>query len=505
MSPNGKLLSTRFVEKCLLKKQIKKKSRSINVSNHAFRDIEPTWLNDSTLLFSSMTDGNFDIYLVRSADTTQRNIFKSLKHEIIPITKTAGDETALTVSPDGKKIAYVRGRGTFVVSDIDAKGKLSNEKILSDSWDAPNGIAWSHDNKWLAYAISDLYYNQEIFIQAADNSTKPVNVSMHPRTDGRPFWSADGSKLGFISARSAGRSADVWFVWLKKEDWEKETRDWQEKDTPTEIPSAKGGNDKKAPKPIQIDFDRIHERIVQVTNFPGDESNLVISKDGETFYYTTNSSTSKGRDLYSIKWDGTGLKEITKGGANPNGITMDKEGKYLYYRRLGSLGRIDVKTSLTETLPFVAKMKIDYIAERTQVFEEAWRTIRDGFYDPKFHGYNWVKLHDKYKERCINASTSNDFRDMFNLLLGEINSSHMGLTVGDRADTQKETTGLLGAELVPVANGVKITHVFPDTPADKASSKLDEGDVILSVNGEAVSENTNFHALMNTWSTRKFY
>jgi len=72
-------------------------------------------------------------------------------------------------------------------------------------------------------------------------------------------------------------------------------------------------------------------------------------------------------------------------------------------------------------------MKINYLEERTQLFEEAWRTIRDGFYDPKFHGQDWKALHDKYKERCIYASTSTDFRDMFNLMLGELNSSHMAL------------------------------------------------------------------------------
>jgi C-terminal processing protease CtpA/Prc len=108
-----------------------------------------------------------------------------------------------------------------------------------------------------------------------------------------------------------------------------------------------------------------------------------------------------------------------------------------------------------------------------------------------------VKLHDKYKERCVNASTGNDFRDMFNLLLGELNSSHMGLTVTDRAETQREATGLLGAEISPVNGGVKINHIVPETPADKEKSKLNEGDVIVAVNGENVSETTNFHGLLN--------
>ena len=142
-------------------------------------------------------------------------------------------------------------------------------------------------------------------------------------------------------------------------------------------------------------------------------------------------------------------------------------------------------------------MKVDFKAERTQVFEEAWRTIRDGYYDPKFHGHDWEKLREKYKERCINASTSNDFRDMFNLLLGELNSSHMGLTVTDRVETQKEATGLLGAEIMPFKEGVRISHVVPETPADKEKSKLNENDVILSVNGELVSNDENFHSLMN--------
>ncbi len=495
VSPNGKLMAFTVRGEVFVAEVDKEKSRTVNISEHPFRDLEPTWLNDSTLLFTSdRKNGNFDIYMARSADASQTNIFKTLKRELLQLTNTAEDETNLVISPDEKLLSYVRGRGKFLVSEINTAGKLSNEKILSDTWSAPYSVAWSPDSKYLAYAQADYYFNREVFIQAADASIKPVNVSMHPRSDSQPFWSGDGSKLGFISGRSVSRSNDLYFVWLKKADWEKEAADWKEADEPEE-PKKKG--DKKDVKPIEIDFENIHERIVQVTSFSGNESNLVIAKDGQTFYYTTENSNADGRDLYSIKWDGKDLKSLTTGGSGVGNVSLDKKGEYLFFTKKGSLNRLNLKTDKAEGLPYMAKMQVQYAAEKEQVFEEAWRTIRDGFYDPKFHGNDWNALREKYKSRTINASTTDDFSDMFNLMLGELNSSHMGLRVPERAETQRETTGMIGAEIKPVKNGVEITHVIPDSPADKAASKLYEGDVITAVNGNAVLENENFHNLLN--------
>ena len=498
VSPNGKLIALVVRGEVYVKEANKDKNSTTNVSEHSYRDMDVAWLSDSVLLFTSdREDGNFDIYMAKASD--KQSLFKSLKNKVTRVTKTNEDESALVVSGDGKKIAYMRGRGTFVVNDISADGKLSNEKILQEGWAAVSGVRWSPDNKWLAYSMQDLYFNEEIYIHAADNSSKPVNVSMHPRNDDSPVWSADGSKLGFISARN-NRSNDVWFVWLKKDDFEKSRQDWDEMSTEekTDKPADKDKKEDKN-KPVKIDFDRIHERVVQVTSFPGDEGSLAISKDGETFFYTASTSTAKGRDLYSIKWNGKDLKELTKGASNPGSISMDREGKYLYYlKQGGSMSRLDIKGDKTENLPYSVKQHIDYTAERTQVFEEAWRTIRDGFYDPQFHGKNWNSLHDKYKELCVMASTNEDFRDMFNYLLGELNSSHMALTTPAQAETQRDATGMLGVELMPTKDGMRVSHVIPNSPADKAASKLLVNDVITSVDGNAYNNSENFYDLLNT-------
>ncbi len=117
-------------------------------------------------------------------------------------------------------------------------------------------------------------------------------------------------------------------------------------------------------------------------------------------------------------------------------------------------------------------MQINYTKEREQIFEESWRMIRDGFYDPGFHGHNWDSIKVKYKPWVMAASTSRDFRYMFNFMLGQINASHMGMYGSDREETQKEITGLLGIEIKNAEGGILVESVIPESPADKTESKL---------------------------------
>ena len=493
-SPNGKLTAMVIRGEVFVKQNDKEKSRATNLSNHAYRENGITWLNDSTMIFTSDRGGNQDLYMVQSGDENKTDIFKSLKHNVKQLTKTKENESRPIVSPDGKKVVYRVGRGGLKVADIDAKGKLSNEKILQSGWDIPGGTSWSPDSKWLAYGLSDLNFNNEIYIHAADNSSKPVNVSMHPRGDYSPTWSRDGTKLAFVSNRI--NDADVWFVWLEKENWEKTKADHEdgyyfedeekkdEKDTTDTV------------EPIQIDFKNIHERLVRVTSIAGDEGNIEISEDGETFYFSAMNLTAKKTDLYSIKWDGTESKQLTKAGSEPRSVSLDGKGKKLYALMGGKLNEIDPSSGKKTALPHNAYMKIDHRAENQQMFEEAWAALSEGFYDPDFHGQNWDDLKKKYKSWTMAATTTQDFRYMYNLMLGQLNASHMGLYGGNPETTQKLQAGKLGVELIAQNKGVKIKHVVAGTPADKVKSKLFIGETILSVNGQEITNKTNFHSLL---------
>jgi C-terminal processing protease CtpA/Prc/Tol biopolymer transport system component len=496
VSPNGKYSAVVIRGEIFITENNKKKNLTINLTNNPFRDKDVAWINDTTLIFVSDREGEYDLYALSSADKNQGDLFKSLKHKIKKLTDTEEDESNPIISPDGKKIVYKAGRGKLICANIASDGKLSNHEILLKGWAEPEGISWSPDSRWLAYSLSDLYFNDEVYIHPVDNNIKPINVSMHPRGDYSPVWSPDGSKLAFISLRGK-TDKDIWFAWLREEDWEKTKEDWEYPDENIQ-PKKKSKKKKSAKiKPIKIDTENIHNRLVRLTAMPGDEENPVFSRDGKTLYFTAKNITGKGTDLVSIKYDKTQIQPLTKGGQSPQALSPDCEYKNIYLLKKGRLGRFGLKTKKIEMLPVKAKIKIDFVRERKQIFEESWRALRDGFYDPHFHGVDWQAVKEIYEPMCLKASTQKDFQDMYNMMLGEMNASHMGMKYANkRAELQKETTGLLGVELKKEGDELIVVHVIPKSPADRIQSKLKKGDIIKSVNGIEITEDVNIYALL---------
>lgn len=494
ISPNNAFAAVGLRGELFVTEVDKEKDRAVNISQHAWRDRDVAWLNDSTAIFSSDRDGNYELYLAYSTDPVKPQLVESLKHGVRRLTQTLEDERNPLISPDGKQVVFTSG-STFLVADISDMGQLGKPRTLAQGWNLPQDVSWSPDSRWLAYSREDLEFNNEIFIQAVDGNTEPVNVSMHPKNDNNPVWSQDGSKLIFQSSRNNG-DPDIWFAWLRKADALKAEEDHLEGMyfEPKESKPAKNGKDNspESVKPIDVDLDRIYDRLVQVTRDPGAESIAGSDAAGEFLFFSAVNMSNGDRDLYKVKWNGEDREQITRTGVNPSNMMMVNGGNSLYYTSRGRLYHLKTSGDKSDEVKFRARMQVDLVEETRQLFDEAWRVIDQQFYDPNHHGQDWDALREKWRPLILSASTRTDFRELFNLMLGQINGSHMGLSSQDQQETQRQQTGLLGVEINPVTQGVEVLRVIPGSPAERPQSQLFAGDVITHIHGKAVS-GTNFY------------
>jgi tricorn protease len=510
MSPDGKLAAfvvhgNVFVTEVWSEDDQKiAKPPTVQITSTPEREMDPTWSPDGTkLLFASERDGNYDLFTVEPEDPSSgwTGGFDWLWTTVVA---TPAEETGPAYSPDGTSIAYVRGNGDLMVVATDGG---SPREILTHF--LPPDFQWSPDGRWLAYSIEDMEANSDIWIVSVDGG-EPYNVSRHPDFDESPSWSPDGRRLLWTSRRH-GQDFDIWGVWLthaddqrtpeqwlqvwkasddaakkakKSDDGEDDEQDAAADDAPTELPV------------VTIDFDRLWDRAVRLTSMLGDEDQPRTSPDGRRIVFTASDRDEV--DLWSVRFDGEDATRLTDSGREPTSVSFGPKGKEVFY--LDGDGRIH-RTSLEgkdgDPIPFTARYEVDLRAERAVVFDEAWRALNELFYDPQFHGVDWQAQRATYRPWALEASHSTDFADVMNLMLGELNASHMGYYPRGADDPAAETTGWLGVVLDPAVGGpgVLVSEVLPDSPAARTDVGLVTGDRILAVGGQEVTNQTNIFGL----------
>ncbi|HUX06998.1 MAG TPA: S41 family peptidase [Acidobacteriota bacterium] len=475
------------------------------LTNNPARDFDIIWDKEGTaLFFISDRGGNYDLYKIESDDPEEKDLSRALAFKITRLTEDPADEHSLGLSPDGKKLAYVRGAADLHVIDLES----NEDTLLLPGWSLDD-FKWSPDSRWIALTRSDAQFNSDIWIVSAEGG-EPVNVSMHPDDDSSPTWSPDGRKLAFVSRHSGDRGGgdnyDVYMIYLRQEDHEKTAEDWErEKEAKKEKkpePKQEGDEEKKEgeeEKPeleVKIDFEDIHQRIRAVTSQIGDMYFVSFGPDSETLAFASDNTGDM--ELWSVKLDGSELKQLTHGGTSPAAIRWAKDGKKIYFLRSGgTIQTVPAGGGSPEGKSFQARMTIDHPAERLQKYEEAWRVLNQRFYDPNFHGADWPAAHEKYRPWAVAAVETRDFNDVVNMMFGELDGSHMGIR-GPNENGPNDSTGLLGIVFDDsyAGPGLKVASVLKDGPCDKVASKVAQGEYILEIDGEPVSMAVNIHKLL---------
>lgn len=463
--------------------------------NHPARESQFTISpGGDSLIFISDREGSNDLFLAYSSDTDTKELSRARSFTLERLTANSLDEDSPRWSPDSRYVAFKRGKGDLVILDLEKK----TERLLLAGWSLLQ-YRWSPDGKWIAYAREDNEYNSDIYIIPSDSGAC-VNVSRHPDEDEFPVWSADGRKLGFRSKRREN-NWDIYFVFLRLEDHFKTGADWAEEIRQKDTTSTTDKDDKKKVKEtrqlaeVQIDTTDIYRRIRTVTGLSGEEGKFDVSPDGRLFVFTSNHQGEN--DLYSIKWTGEELKRLTEGGTNPRRLSFSSDGKNVrFLTNAGQVKSCKIDGGKTENYPFDARVTVIPANERRYKFNEVWRTLDQQFYDGNFHGNDWAGLHDKYGKLIETASCERDFGDLVNMMLGELNASHMGYYSPD--PPYRKSTGRLGVDfdLSSQGDGYLVSYVLPFGPCDQPASKITAGERILSLNGIALGPDVNINELL---------
>jgi tricorn protease len=478
---------------------------TVRVTDTTARERDVTWSPDGLqLVYASDRFGQLDLFSVRPADREDGKFYRTRTFAEKRLTRSPEDEHEPSFSPDGKLLAYVRGKGDLVVAHADG----SDPKILFQHWGRIS-FSWSPDSRWLAFSREDQAFNQEVWIVPATGG-EAVDVSQHPGADSGPVWSPDGRRLYWLSKRHANRTG-LWAAYLKRADDERSAEEWLELfedengTRPTDREAAAGEGDtsersrperrraKVDVRPVAIELEGMSGRVRPVTDVPGDVGEFAVSPDGRTIAFAA--ALEGEHDLYKVRWDGKELTRLTSNAADPTQIQFSQDGKVLFYRTgKGTVGSVKLDGKPGDPMPFSAHVEVDRSAMRAQVFDEAWRELDRWFADPAFHGHDWKALHDRYRPLALAVVARRDFDDVVNMMLGELNASHMGFRPpvgGHRAKT-----GELGIEVEPAAGskGVVITEVLPETPASRVDANLQPGERIVAVNGKDLGPHDNFFA-----------
>ena len=118
------------------------------------------------------------------------------------------------ISPDGSQVAYTSFEDPqFYIKTVKLKGLFKRKRTLAKSDGNDINPVWSPDGSRIAFLSSrtdDYYYYYHIYTMAADGSdVKSIapSVPAHPRPEGTPVWSPDGTRLAFLGIGLEGEGA----------------------------------------------------------------------------------------------------------------------------------------------------------------------------------------------------------------------------------------------------------------------------------------------------------
>ena len=460
-------------------------------------------------------DGRYIAYI--SDRTGETEIYLQPAEGGEPIQLTTGNDTyirSLSWSPDSKTVLYTDRKNRIVTVDVASKTK---NIVMQNPEQEFYSVNFSPDSRWITYTKPAANDFSVVYVyNLATKQEYPVTEKWYNSSS--PVFSTDGKYLIFESDRDFNpiygrlewnhvytRMGGIYLALLTNDTPspflpadEAVNSDKEEEGGKVPAKDAKKKDIKTEDKAVEIAPEGIAGRIVKLPLSAGNYWNLY--SDGQTVWYYGDNGTH----AFSLKDQKDEL--IAE---NAVMAPMDGSKKVLYMRGnslyVGELSTqkvtLDNKVCLDDMVA-----PIDYQQEWAQIFDEAWRAYRDGFYVENMHGVDWKAIKEKYAVLLPYVKTRLDLNYIIGAMIAELACGHAYVNPGEYPKPERIGMGLLGAELSrdEQTGFYRIDRILPGAPySEKLRSPLtepgmniEEGDYITAIDGVPTTSVRNIYQLL---------
>jgi tricorn protease len=494
---------------------------------YGIRYKDAAYLNkDNELLMLSDESGEFEIWKADNYGFTS------------PVEVTSGSKDFIEdyqASPDGNYIIYCEKDNRLLLW---SKEKKSSTLIAENKFGFSGPFAWSPDSRWIAY--SDESISQTSFIKIYNvNTGASYQVTDDRMESYSPRFSNDGNWLFFISERTFDNSVGspwgrrqpepyyqktakiyalalntkVTFPFLEANEL---TEQKTVGDNPPAVKSEKSDK-KKTDKPVSeikpeliTDPANVISRLYEVPMKGCNIRNFAVND--EWLYWTEYDPSDYSSSLNALKISNKKDNDVVTVAPGVSSFTLSGDGKKLLIKDKNGISVLnadgskpDMKKNSVDLTKWA--FTIDPVEDWRQMFTDAWRMERDYFYDRKMHGVDWQGVYNRYRPLVDRVTDRYELDDILAQMISELSALHMFVYGGDKRTPENNISdGYLGAILTrnEGRGGFVIDHIYhsdPDYPSDlsplaRPGVKINEGDVIIAVNGINTIDYTSINELL---------
>jgi len=366
-----------------------------------------------------------------------------------------------------------------------------------DERGAPRDPVFSPDGRLLAWSKADVNGLSEVWAWRVGGERR-VRLSAPWADDSKPAFDRAGAYVFWVARANLQPSRDVF-----EERWI-----FQDTDVivaaplraTTLSPTVLGETPSAPDLSGALDLDGVAGRAVRLPIPPGRFPQLV-GGDGVVFFQSVDPAQRDGRRPVLMYTLATRVIETVLESTGTFALTAD--GRRLVYRDWERLGTCDARPNQGQAsakLPTDGLVaEIDPRAEWRQELREAWRHLRDRFYDPAMHGVDWQAVWVRYSALLPQLADRDDLDFVIGEMIGELNVSHAYIEPAGFDRPERVPVGLLGCDLEIDRGRYRFARVFhgePGNPERRAplaapGVAVREGEYLLAVEGQELVSPAN--------------